>query len=339
VSTIVGEETSSADLSWQQRPGGIQNSSGGISYFLVAFFTIVVPLVGLVWGGFLFYEQGISLLDVGLLAGMYLVTILGVELGFHRYLTHRSLSTTRTLRALLTIAGSMSAQGQPIWWVAIHRRHHGHSDHDGDPHSPNLHGETLWQQLVGGWHSHIGWMFQPKCTAAHASHFAKDLLGDRTMITLDRWYFGWVLLGLAIPAALGGWITGTWAGAVSGLVWGGLVRMFLGQHALWWGIVTICHRYGTRPFKSNDDSTNHWLVAVLFLGDGWHNNHHAFPASAMVGLRWWEFDITWWFIRGLERVGLVWDVKVPSAKMVHDKLNAGGGPRSAGTPTAFDKIA
>jgi stearoyl-CoA desaturase (Delta-9 desaturase) len=305
---------------WAEKPvPELPNASGRLLYFLVALVTIVVPIAGLAWGVVLLARQGISGLDIALLVGMYLLTVLGVELGFHRYLTHRSMKTSRWMHVLLTIAGSMAAQGQPIWWVAIHRRHHGHSDHEGDPHSPNLHGESLWQQLVGGWHSHIGWMFQPRCTAAHASHYAKDLLSDRTMITLDRWYFAWVLLGLAIPAAVGGLVTGTSTGAVSGLVWGGLVRMFFGQHALWWGIVTLCHRYGTRPFQSNDDSTNHWLGAVLFLGGGWHNNHHAFPASAKVGLRWWEFDITWRVVRLLERTGIVWDVKVPSAKAVLEK--------------------
>lgn len=303
-----------------QTSASLSNSSAGFSYLLVALLTIIVPIVGVVGGAVLFARHGISLLDVSLLVCMYVATVLGVELGFHRYLTHRSLKMSPWLETVFTVLGSMAAQGQPIWWVAIHRRHHGHSDAVGDPHSPNLHGPSLWQQLVGGWHSHIGWMFQPQCTAAYAQHFAKDLLSDRTMITLDRWYFFWVLLGLLIPSAIGGGVTGTWAGAMSGFIWGGLVRMFLGQHALWWGIVTICHRYGTRPFRSQDDSTNHWLVAVLFLGDGWHNNHHAFPSSAKVGLRWWEFDITWWFIRLFERCGFVWDVKVPTPKTVQDKL-------------------
>lgn len=308
------------EIEWRDGPlTELRTVSGQWSYFVVAFTTIVVPVVGLAWACVLFARQGVSALDVSVLVVMYFVTVLGVELGFHRYLTHRSLKTAPWLRVLLTILGSMAAQGQPIWWVAIHRRHHGYSDHDGDPHSPNLHGTTFWQQLAGGWHSHIGWMFQPKCTAAYAAHFAKDMLADRTLVALDRWYFAWVLLGLAIPAGIGYAATGTWAGAESCFVWGGLVRMFFGQHALWWGIVTICHRYGTRPFRSNDDSTNHWLVAILFLGDGWHNNHHAFPSSAKVGLRWWEYDPTWRVIQGLERVGLVWDVKVPSAKAIQEK--------------------
>jgi stearoyl-CoA desaturase (delta-9 desaturase) len=314
-------ESPADEAQWREpSEASLQNSSGQLSYFLVALTTVVVPILGLFAAGISFWHQGISAVDLSLAIVMYLVTVLGVELGFHRYLTHRSLKTTPALRALMTVCGCMAAHGPPIWWVAIHRRHHNYSDHDGDPHSPNLHGETLWQQLKGGWHSHVAWMFRPRYTAAHAAHFAKDLLGDRTLVAIDRWYAFWVVLGLAIPAGLGGWIGGTWAAAWTALLWGGLVRMFVGQHALWWGIVTVCHRYGTRPFQSNDDSKNNVLIAVLFLGDGWHNNHHAFPSSARVGLRWWEADFTWWVIRGLERCGLVWDVKVPSSKAIGEKL-------------------
>jgi stearoyl-CoA desaturase (delta-9 desaturase) len=162
-------------------------------------------------------------------------------------------------------------------------------------------------------------MFQPECTAAYATHFTKDLLNDRTLRLLDRYYIVWVLLGLAIPAGLGGLISQTWYGAWTGFIWGGLVRMFLDQHALWWGIVTICHRFGYRSFQSNDKSTNHWLIAILFLGDGWHNNHHAFPASAKVGLAWWEFDPTWSVIQLLRWCKLVWDVKLPSPEIIEHK--------------------
>jgi stearoyl-CoA desaturase (delta-9 desaturase) len=210
----------------------------------------------------------------------------------------------------------MAAHGPPVWWVAIHRRHHGRSDAAGDPHSPNLHGERLSDQVRGMWHAHIGWMFDPDCTAAFSHHYAPDLIKDRRMQQLDRLYVLWVVLGLLLPGALGGLLSRTWAGAWSGVVWGGLVRMFLDQHALWWGIVTVCHRFGSRPFRSHDDSTNNLLVAILFLGDGWHNNHHAFPTSAKVGLRWWEIDFTWWVIRLMQRMGLAWDVKVPTSQAI-----------------------
>lgn len=294
-------------------------ASHQVSYLIVAGLTLVVPVLGVVWAVYDAWRFGIRGVDVALLVGMYLITVLGIELGFHRYLTHRSFKTGRGMRALLTLTGCMAGHGQPIWWCAIHRRHHQYSDHQGDPHSPNLHGPSAWERIIGGWHSHIGWMFQPQCTAAYSTHFTKDLLGDRTILFIDRWYPLWVTLGLVIPAAIGGMVDGTWRGAWTGFLWGGLVRMFLDQHALWWGIVTVCHRFGTRPFESHDDSTNNWFVALIFLGDGWHNNHHAFPSSAKVGLRWWELDITWIVIRALQAIGLIWDVKVPSEQAIAKK--------------------
>ncbi len=213
---------------------------------------------------------GFSYLDMSLLVAMYVWAVLGIELGFHRYLTHRSLKTNNWMRTFFVISGCVAGHGQPIWWCAIHRRHHQYSDHHGDPHSPNLHGDGL-----------IG--------------------------------------TIAIPAAIGGVVTQSWHDAWSAFLWGGLVRMFLDQHALWWGIVTVCHRFGYRTFQSHDKSTNHWLIAILFLGDGWHNNHHAFPASAKVGHSWWEYDPTWSVIKFLVWCRLAWDVKVPSKELIQQK--------------------
>lgn len=309
----------------------LPSASATWSYWLVAFATIVVPIVGVVYAGTLAWREGISVLNLAMLLVTYVLTVLGVELGYHRLLTHRALKTSPMVRAALTALGCSAAHGPPIWWVAIHRRHHGRSDHEGDPHSPNLHGPSFAEDLRGLWHSHIGWMFDPACTAAHARHYAPDLIRDGLIQKIDAGYVGWVLLGLLVPTVLGGVITGSWWDAWTAFIWAGLVRMFLAQHALWWGIVTACHRFGTRPFESNDDSTNNVLVAVLFLGDGWHNNHHAFPTSAKVGLRWWEFDPTWWVIRGMETCGLIWDVKVPTAEAILAKKRtiAWSGPDAA----------
>ena len=301
------------------RPFDLPDASTKWLYRILAALTIGIPLIGAAYGGWLFWQEGISLLDLGVFAVMYFATVLGVELGYHRYLSHRTIKTTPFLTTLLTILGSMAGHGPAVWWIALHRRHHQYSDHDGDPHSPRLHGEDFWGRVQGGWHSHIGWMFQPEHTAAHAAHYARDLLLDRNIQWVDRLYPVWMLLGLALPAAIGGLVTGTMHGALTGFVWGGVVRLFLGQHALWWGIVTFCHCWGPRPFRSNDDSTNSLLVAILMLGDGWHNNHHAFPNSAKVGFTWWQIDPTWWVVAGLQRVGLMWDVKVPSEQMIEAK--------------------
>ncbi|MCB1743117.1 MAG: fatty acid desaturase [Gammaproteobacteria bacterium] len=311
-------DTQSKAQDTKQLPG---TASANLSYQLVSAATVVLPTLGTVYAMWLWWHYGIHAVDIALLVFMYVVTILGVELGYHRYLTHRSMKTSPFFRAVLVIVGCMAAHGPPIWWVAIHRRHHMYSDHAEDPHSPSprVHGASFGQRLAGAWHAHIAWMFNPECTAAHASRYAQDLFADRRIWWIDRFYWGWVLLGLAIPTVLGGLLTASWSGAWTGFIWGGLVRMFLGQHALWWGIVTVCHLFGTRPFVSNDDSRNNVIVAIIFLGDGWHNNHHAFPTSAKVGLRWWEIDMTWWVVSVLKRVGLVWDVKVPSRASIDSK--------------------
>lgn len=296
------------------------SASGSWSYVAVALTTIVVPLVAAAYALYLLCTVGVAMFDVALLTGLYVVTILGVELGFHRFLTHRALQLARGWKTLFLVAGCMACDGPPIWWAAIHRRHHQWSDHEGDPHSPNLHGPGWRAALRGWWHAHVHWMFCPACTAAQTSVYAPDLLRDPIVQRIDRWYVLWVLLGLALPAAAGGLWTGTLYGAWTALIWGGFVRVFLGQHALWWGIVTVCHTIGTQPFESHDRSRNNVLVAILFLGDGWHNNHHAFPSSAQVGLRWWEIDPTWWAIRALQAMGAAWDIKVPTPSMVESKL-------------------
>ena len=317
----VGDECKDvhADAKDFESLANLQKSSDGWSYQIVALLTLILPIAGVFLASYDAWKYGCSYLDMLLLVAMYVWAVLGIELGFHRYLTHRSLKTNNWMRTFFVISGCVAGHGQPIWWCAIHRRHHQYSDHHGDPHSPNLHGNGLIGSIVGCWHSHLGWMFEPGCTAAYATHFTKDLLGDRTLRMLDRYYVVWVLIGFAIPAAIGGVVTQSWHGAWSAFLWGGLVRMFLDQHALWWGIVTVCHRFGYRTFQSNDKSTNHWLIAILFLGDGWHNNHHAFPASAKVGHSWWEYDPTWSVIKFLVWCRLAWDVKVPSKELIQQK--------------------
>lgn len=304
-------------------PAPVHSASASVAYAGVALVTIVVPMLGAACAAWLLSREGISGIDLGLLIGLYVFTILGVELGYHRYLTHRTMKARRWLKRLLIIAGVMAADGPPLWWAAIHRRHHAHGDHPGDPHSPNEYGEGLRAGLVGWWHAHIAWMFKPAYTAAHTSLYAKDLLRDPDLLSIDRFYVLWVALGLAVPAALGGFVGGSWHAAWTGFIWGGLTRMCLGQHALWWGIITLCHTIGTRPFETPDSSRNNVLVAVMFLGDGWHNNHHAFPASAKVGFRWWEFDPTWWVIVPFRRLGWLWDVTVPSPETIAARRGAG----------------
>lgn len=292
------------------------SSSAHYSYALTASLAVVLPLMGVVLAARQAATVGVATRDLVLFAVLYVVTMMGTELGYHRYLTHRAFQAKPWLRALLAVTGSMAGNGPPIWWAAIHRRHHQHSDSLGDPHSPNLHGTSWRGRLAGAWHSHIGWMFRTDLTASDALLYARDLVGDRRLLAIDRAYPLWILLGLAVPAAIGGAMTGTWTGAWTGFLWGGLVRHFFVQHGLWWGILTVCHRWGTRPFVSGDDSVNNACVAPLLMGGGWHNNHHAFPYSARAGLRWWEVDFAWWALVVLERLGWAWDVRVPTPAAV-----------------------
>jgi stearoyl-CoA desaturase (delta-9 desaturase) len=201
----------------------------------------------------------------------------------------------------------------------MHRRHHQHSDGTDDPHSPNHHGEGLRGLLAGWWHAHVGWMFYKD--PEDLSRYVGDLQADPVVRRVSSTWTLWSAAGLLLPAVLGGLITWSWTGALLGFIWGGLTRVFLVHHVTW-SINSVCHLWGTRPFRSHDESRNNAIFGVLALGEGWHNNHHAFPTSARHGLRWWEFDASYLLIRGLELIGLAWKVKVPSAEALDRKAGA-----------------
>jgi stearoyl-CoA desaturase (Delta-9 desaturase) len=268
-----------------------------------------LPPIGLIVAIVLLWGHGVGWLQLGLLFGMYGVTVIGITVGYHRLLTHRAFETTAPIRFLLAAAGSMANQGQVIQWCAVHRRHHQASDREGDPHSPHLFGSGIVGLLRGMWHSHMGWLFEADPVGIERS--VRDLVEDRAICFIDRTFMGWVVLGLIIPGAIGFAVLHTWSGAFSCLLWGGLVRMFLMHHATF-SINSVCHIWGTRPFQSTDESRNNPIFGIVSFGEGWHNNHHAFPTSARHGLRWWQLDISWLFIRTLEITGLAWHVRVPS---------------------------
>jgi len=277
---------------------------------------ILLPLVGLIAAMVYMWGWGLGWIELTLLATMYLVTGLGVTVGFHRLFAHKSFSTGPVMTALLGVAGSMSVEGSILQWVSNHRCHHRHSDQEGDPHSPHCHDGGVWNVLKGFWRAHMGWFFSPMEPAMEK--FVPDLKKSRLVVTLSRLFPLWVLLGLFIPAALGGLLTLSWTGAFLGFLWGGLVRVFFVHHVTW-SVNSICHLWGTRPFKSNDESRNNPIVGVLALGEGWHNNHHAFPASARHGLSWWQLDISYLVIKAMEKIGLVWNVRVPAAERIAAK--------------------
>jgi stearoyl-CoA desaturase (delta-9 desaturase) len=278
---------------------------------------LVIPFLGLVAAAVLLWGYGFSWVELGLLAGMYIVTVLGVGVGYHRLFTHRSFEAGRVVRFILAALGSMAVQGPLLRWVAVHRRHHQLSDAEGDPHSPHLHGGGFFGMLRGLWHAHLGWMF--KGDVADSERYVKDLQQHTSLKVADALFPLWVSLGLLVPAILGGILTGSWMGFLLGLLWGGFARVFLVHHVTW-SVNSICHMWGRKPFRSHDESRNNFLVGILALGEGWHNNHHAFPTSARHGMRWWQIDVSWWVIRVLAWCRLAWNVRVPSRQTLEAQM-------------------
>lgn len=273
--------------------------------------TVLLPYLGLASGIALFWRRGINPLDLVVFAVMYCVTVLGIGMGFHRLIAHRAYQATPFLKTALVISGSMAAQGPVIFWTAVHRRHHSYSDRDGDPHSPHLHGEGAVEIMKGLWHSHMGWLFNHELT--DWGTYVRDLLHDRLIFKLNRLYFLWIALGLLLPAAAEGLITMSWMGAARGFLWGGLIRVLVVHHTTW-SINSVCHVFGSQPYQVKDYSTNNAVLAIPTFGESWHNNHHAFPSSAIHGLEWWQVDITGSMIQLCARLGLASAVKVPKKK-------------------------
>lgn len=282
-----------------------------------AFVTVLAPALGTICAVALAWHLGgVSSVEIGLLFFMYVATTLGVEVGLHRYFSHRSFKTGLPIQVLLGVLGSMAAEGPIIQWVSNHRRHHQYSDRLEDPHSPHLQAEGHFDRLRGLWHAHVGWLFRSEIT--NSAFYAKDLLRDPLMTKINQQYLTWIALGLIIPTVLGGLLTWSWLGFLKGILWGGLVRIFL-VHQSTWGTNSFSHVYGNRPFATGDLSTNNpWLVLPT-LGGSWHNNHHAFPNSAVTGLAWWQLDLSAWFIRTLEKLGWVWDVHRPTSDAIESK--------------------
>lgn len=276
-----------------------------------------IPLLGCIAALLLVLCVGISSVDIGLCLGMYVVTMIGITVGFHRQFAHRSFSASVPLCVVLAVLGCMACQGPLIYWVSNHRRHHrypdqpGHPDQPADPHSPYFKGEQRLGRLQGLLHAHMGWTLQHDLT--NPIVFAKDLLRDPVMARVNRLYYVWVGVSLALPTLLGVLLTGAWIGGLSGFLWGGMVRLFVSYH-LTNSINSITHAFGTRPFHTPDCSTNNLWLALPTLGEAWHNNHHASPSMAVFSMRWWQIDVGGWLIQGLGALGLAWDIKTNSRR-------------------------
>ncbi|MEU1184202.1 acyl-CoA desaturase [Streptomyces sp. NPDC005820] len=254
-------------------------------------------------------HHGWSWLHFSLFAGMYLVTSLGVEGGLHRFFSHRSFSAGPVLTFLWGIAGSMAAQGPILFWVSVHRKHHAFADRDGDPHSPRPRGEGRLAVLRGLWHGHVGWLFTVRREGW--AKFVPDLLRNRHVHTVDRYYVWWIALGLALPAGVGWAVTGRPVDALGGLLWGGFARMFVLDHVTW-TVNSLGHTLGRRPYDTRDSSQNIAVLAPVSVGGSWHNNHHSQPSLAHNRHRFWQLDITGGVIGLLDRAGLVSDVRYPA---------------------------
>lgn len=285
---------------------------------------VVLPFIAFLIAIVLLWNTAVSARDLWLLLAMHVVAGLGITVGYHRLLTHRSFETKPWVRGLLTFAGSLAIEGRPSDWVADHRKHHAFTDEEGDPHSPYVGHEDggFIEVLKGAWHAHIGWMFINGRSSA--KRFCPDVLRDKVVMRIDR-QFGWIaLLSLIIPGVLGYILSGaSWWGAVTGAFWGGAVRIFITHHVTW-SINSICHMFGRRPFNTDDMSTNNWFLAIPTLGEAWHHNHHAFPTSAFHGLKRWQkaMDPSGWIVWTLEKTHLAWNVKRVTDKQMAEKENA-----------------
>ena len=267
---------------------------------------VVIPFLAFLASIPLLWNDFVGPTDLGILVGMYLVTALGITVGFHRLLTHRAFEAHRPVKYALAVIGTMAVQGDVIKWVADHRRHHAHTDEEGDPHSPHVdHGSGLLGMFRGLYHAHFGWLFTLQ--GSNRRKYAPDLMEDPGMRRISHLEIPLVAATLLLPFALGLALTGELAGGLTALLWGGFVRVFFVHHVTW-SINSICHFFGRRRFDLDDESTNVFWLALPSLGESWHHNHHAFPRSAVHGMRWWEVDVSGLVIRAMRRVGLAWNV-------------------------------
>ncbi len=289
-----------------------------LSLRLINLGAVLVPIAGLVAAILLTWGSAFNWLQFWIMMGMVVATSFGVTVGFHRLVTHRAFRAPAIVRFIFGVLGSMAVEGPVIRWAGTHRLHHQHSDDELDPHSPHASALHSWGSGVratirGVFHAHVGWLFDPRIEGL--DRYTKDLRADPVVNAVDRQFVLWVVVGLLLPAVLGGLISLSLAGALLGFLWGGLVRVLIVHHTTW-SVNSICHLWGARPFDCDDHSRNNPIVGVLGLGEGWHNNHHAFPASARHGLCWWELDLSYLLIRALSLVGLAREVRIPPAERV-----------------------
>jgi len=288
----------------EQAPPVVHASQKIVTVAIVAGPAIALAvLIPWLWG------HAVNLSDLVIALVLYVATGFGITIGFHRLFTHSGFGPRRALKITLAVLGSMAVEGSVTSWVATHRRHHMFSDHAGDPHSPHRYGDRGMALVRGLAFSHVGWLFVSD--ASSASRYAPDMLRDRDLQVIDRLFPILAVASLAIPFGIGYALSGTLTGSLTALLWAGLVRMGVLHHVTW-SVNSLCHTFGQRSDKTTDRSTNLWPLAIVSLGDNWHNVHHAHPTWARHGARRGMLDPSAWLIRRFEQFGWATKVRWPS---------------------------
>ena len=277
---------------------------------VVTLVAVIVPPAGILSAAGVLWGVAFRPLDLVLFLVFYVLTGLGITVGYHRLFAHRSFEAVQPVRIALAVLGAMTLQGPLTQWVTDHRKHHARSDAEGDPHSPHLSGGGFVGTVKGLIHAHVGWLFTTK-GMERGDIYGRDLYDDRKIQVVDRLYLVWVALSVGLPFAIGFAVTGSVGRGLEAMVWAGLIRLFAFEHATF-AVNSICHTFGSRRYDARDESTNNWVVAALTMGEGWHNNHHAFPRSARHGLERGEIDVSWLVIRGLQRLRVASMVRLPT---------------------------
>jgi stearoyl-CoA desaturase (delta-9 desaturase) len=281
--------------------------------FVIGPMLCLLVIVPLTWG------WGLTPFDIALAAGCYVVSGLGVTVGYHRCFTHRAFKAKRPLRIALAVAGSLAIEGSPVQWVANHRRHHAFSDREGDPHSPWRYGTNARALFKGLIHAHIGWMLRRQLS--NRARFAPDIAEDKDLKLVGRLFGPLTAISLLGPAALGWLVTDSWQGALGAFFWAGIMRMAL-LHHITWSVNSVCHVVGKRPFANRDRATNFWPLAIISFGESWHNSHHADPTSARHGVLPGQIDPSARLIWLFERLRWAHDVHWPRVDRMNAKLQA-----------------
>lgn len=283
---------------------------------IFAVITIAVPTIAAIFAIGLAVTGHVSWLDLALFLVFYFLTLMGITIAFHRYFAHKAFKTNRIMKNILAVLGTWCGQGPILHWVSNHRRHHTLSDKPGDPHSPNLHGNGVWNRWRGLCHAHIGSMFISE--VPNSMYYAPDLIRDPDLLWINRHYVSITASGLILPAVIGGLVAFSLEGALTALLWGGFVRMMVVHHAIW-SITSVAHVVGKKRFACDDESRNSYPLALLTGGEGWHNTHHTFPRSAYFSTRWFELDIGGVVLATLELLGIIWDVRRPTPRQLEER--------------------